>query len=269
MYRIVYRLIAIAAVTLAVQVQVASAHEFWIEPVTADVTSGDEIVAELKVGRMLSGDALPYLSNRFERFTVTALGETRPVTGFDGDLPAASIKTLAPGLHILTHQTVPFRATYTDWDLFGQFLDEENFPEIATDHRARGLDPENFAERYSRYAKALIPVGKLEADARDQSLGLPFEIVAVDLPFASEKKKFEVQLLRDGAPVAHRRVSLFHGNQSKPAERLVFETNGNGKVELPIIGNGKYLVSSVMIDPANTPPVAWQSHWASLVFLLD
>lgn len=269
MHRIVRRSIAIATIALAAQGQVASGHEFWIEPLTADISPGEKIAAELKVGRMLSGETFPYLSNRFERFTVTASGDTRPVEGIDGDLPAVSIKTRAPGLHILAHQTVPFRATYEDWDLFGQFLEEEDFPEIATEHRARGLDPGNFAERYIRYARALIPVGELASDAQDQPLGMAFEIVAEDLPFAPEKKNFTVQLLRDGEPVARRRISLFYANQRKLVERFIFETGADGRVELPLMGAGTYLISSVMIDPANAPPVVWQSQWASMTFLLD
>ncbi|UWQ55956.1 DUF4198 domain-containing protein [Leisingera caerulea] len=269
MYRIARRSVMIAAVVLTVQGQVAHGHEFWIEPSMANIVPGGILAAELKVGRMLAGEAFPYLSDRFERFTVTAAGGTRPVSGTDGNLPAVSIRTQASDLHVLAHQTVPFRATYTDWDLFGQFLEEEDLPEIAAWHRARGLDASNFAERYIRYAKALVPVGKLEPDAQDQPLGMAFEIVAEDLPFSPETESFTVRLLRNGAPVAHRRVSLFHSDQSKPVERITFETDARGKVVLPLLGSGRYLISSVMIDPANAPPVVWQSHWASLTFLLD
>lgn len=244
----------------------AAGHEFWIEPASADVSEGERIEAHLKVGRLLEGVEHPYLKDRFERFTVTRNDQTNEVAGLDGDFPAISIEATEPGLHILAHQTIAFRASYDDWALFGQFLAEERLQDIAAQHRSRRV-PQAFSERYIRYAKALVPVGDPAGLGADRALGMPLELVAETLPFDPGAQAFSVRLLQEGEPVTERQLSIFHKSKDGVL-RQTGQTDREGRATLPLSGPGLYLVSGVVLEPVNRAPVYWQSRWASLTFRL-
>lgn len=244
----------------------ATAHEFWIEPVAGTVAAGGRIEARLVVGRMLEGVEHPYLPERFRRFTLTSGGATTPIEGLAGDLPAVSLGAPDPGLHILAHETIAFRARYDGPALFEQFIAEEGFGADAARRLERDV-PDDFAERYIRYAKALVPVGGADAPGTDSALGMTLELVAETLPFEPGARAFAVRLLRDGAPVAGRQLAIFHGTAGGTARKTVL-TDAEGRATLPLGGPGFYLVSGVVLDAVDRPPVYWQSLWASLTFRL-
>ena len=123
---------------------------------------------------MLRGTPYPYLPQYIVRFDVTADGKAEPVTGLPGDLPALNYVAQHPGLQVIAQQTVPYRVTYEDWELFRKYVTEEGFPEIEGEHLKRGLPTTGFTERYTRYVKALVQAGPPRPGDRDVRTGLPF-----------------------------------------------------------------------------------------------
>ena len=258
-----HRLAAWAAGLMLVSAAPGPAHEFWIEPEAGVIEPGEAIVAGLKVGTMLKGEPYPYLSNRFVRFEVIQAGRAEPVSGTEGDLPALSQPAPGAGLTAIVQQTVAFRVTHDDPALFRQYLVDEGLDGILEHHRARGLPETGFAERYTRYAKALVQVGPVAPGATDRSNGMPFEIVAGANPYAEGQAVLPVTLLWQGAPLAHWQISVFRDNGD--VTRTPVRTDAEGRVELPL-GSGRYLLNAVLMEPADDDPVVWSSHWASLSF---
>jgi hypothetical protein len=256
---------AAAATMIALLAAAAPAHEFWIAPESGLVNPGQPIVADLKVGQMLRGEPYPYLSNRFARFTVTVGGAIRPVAGDEGDIPALAAMPAPPGLNVIAHETVAFRTTYDDWTVFRKYLADEGLDRFAELHRARGLPEKGFAERYTRYAKALVQVGPAMPGDGDVALGLPFELVVAANPYAPGLSALPVSLTWRGEPVAEHQITILR-DTGETVTRSTIVTNLAGQAVIPLTPGSKYLLNAVRLEPIDQSPIVWQSHWASMSF---
>jgi len=243
-----------------------SAHEFWIAPESGEISPGESIVADLMVGKMFKGEPYPYLSNRFRAFTVTVGGETSTIAGNDGDIPAVAMKAERSGLYVIALQTVAFRLTYDDWSKFRDYLALEGLDQFADLHRERGLPETGFAERYTRYAKALVQVGPFAASEADVRTGMPFELVAEDNPYSPRVEILRVSLIWRGVPVANHQISIFRNDGV--VTRTTAITDAAGRASIPLPGDGEYLLNAVYLEPVDNAPVVWESHWASMSFKL-
>lgn len=243
----------------------ATAHEFWIAPERSVLAPGDPITADLSVGLMLRGEPYPYLSDRFARFTVTAAGETTGVSGFEGDLPALRGFPAKPGLNVIAHQTVAFRATYDDWAVFQKYLTDEGLDAFADLHLARGLPETGFAERYTRYAKALVQAGPPRQGDQHTPLGLDFELVATANPYSSGLEELMVTLLWHGAPVSDHQITVL-ADDGVDVTRSTVRTDQSGTVTITLRPGCSYLLNAVRLDPVDSDSVVWHSHWASMTF---
>jgi len=240
-----------------------SAHEFWISLKSGQIGPGDDIVGDLMVGIMMRGNPYPYLPEYIVRFDVTAQRHTDPVGGMPGDLPALNYKTRAAGLQVIVHQTVPFRLTYGDWELFQRYVREEGFPEVEALHLERALPMTGFSERYTRYVKALVQAGPTLPDDADIRTGLPFEIVAEANPYEPGLAALPVRLYWRDQPAPNVQISILHDIGT--VERQTVRTDASGRASIKL-ASGSYLLSAVRIDPVENDTVAWHSHWAALSF---
>ncbi len=256
-----------ALVALALAGAPAAAHEFWIAPQDGSIAPGAEIVADLKVGQKLRGEPYPYLSNRFQSFTVTVGGATTEVAGNEGDIPALSHVAGRSGLHVIAQHTIAFRVTYDDWAVFRRYLADEGLDSFADLHRARGLPETGFAERYTRCAKALVQVGPVDPADGDVRTGMPLELVAEANPHAPGVDMLPVTLIWRGAPVANRRINIFRDDGV--VTRTTATTDATGRALIPLSGDGEYLLNAVVLRAVDDTPVVWDSHWATLSFRLQ
>ncbi len=249
-----------------------SAHEFWIEPDVAQIGVGDGFSATLRVGQDLAGSTYSYIPARFERFTITANGATKPVESRVGDNPALQMEADQLGLHIIAYQSKFETLTYSSAEKFQQFLDYEGLDWVQDAHERRGLPSENFKENYTRFAKALVQVGpySFNSSSNDRAVGLPIELVALQSPFEPNRNQIEVRLLRSGNALADIQVATFQRNVDGTVSRRLTRTNGEGIAEIEIIGDGFVLVSAVQMEAlvagAGEAAPVWQSLWASLSF---
>jgi hypothetical protein len=243
----------------------AAGHEFWIAPKSGIVMPGETIVGDLMVGVMLRGTPYPYLPQYIVRFDVTAKGKTESVTGLPGDIPALKHLASPAGLQVIVHQTVPFRVTHSDWGLFQQYVIEEGFPEVEGQHLKRGLATTGFAERYTRYAKALVQAGPTQHEDRDFRTGLAFELVAEANPYQAGLDDLPVRLYWRDEPAADVQISIFRDTGT--VERRTVRTDKEGRAHIGL-QSGTYLLSAVRIDPVEDEPVLWNSHWAAMSFIV-
>jgi hypothetical protein len=140
------------ALWCAICASVATAHEFWIEPLDYQVLPGTNIVANLKNGENFDGISLAFIDRNFTRFDVVVGDSITPVTGRMGDSPALDVPAPQSGLPdnglvVVVHETTPSFVTYSEWDKFLAFAQHKDFRDIAARHAANGFGPVPFKER--------------------------------------------------------------------------------------------------------------------------
>ncbi len=244
-------------------------HEFWIDPVEAQIESGEAIVADIRVGQEFAGSAYSFFPRNFRRFDLSDSGGTAQVDGRMGDRPAVN-QTADDGLVILVHETIDYDLTYREFEKFREFVEHKDAAWVLEAHADRGLPETEFGEAYSRYAKALIGVGSSEG--QDRFFGLETEIVAGLNPYTDE--------LQGGMP-----VTLFYQNEVRPDAQIeVFEKSSDGTVSISTVRtdlSGQALISvrpgyDYMLDAvvlrepspeiSEELGVVWESLWANLTF---
>ncbi|MFN3311969.1 MAG: DUF4198 domain-containing protein [Hyphomonas sp.] len=266
------RLLIIAAVLISL-VQVAFAHEFWLEPVAPRVASGGDIAVRARIGEMFEGHEVRNFAS-MQRIVDLTLGDiTVPVQGEEMQSPAFQARSLGDGLHVLRYQSRDNQLTYDDYKKFTDFLVEADRLDLIEAHDARGLSRENIREVYFRYAKTLIAVGSGEGD--DKYLGMPLELVALTNPYAGlgdNPMRFQLRFL--DAPQADAALHVFIRPAAGDVVSLKLRTNANGEVEVPTDIAGSYMVNAIHVLPASPRMemllgAAWQSLWASSTYAVE
>jgi uncharacterized GH25 family protein len=243
----------------------ASAHEFWLEttdyhpPVTAAVP------ISIHVGQFFKGNSFPYLGDEFVRFAVHAGGKTADIKGMNGDMPAANIALLTPGLAAVTYHSHPFDLTFKEWKKFEAYIHQEGLSGVLARH-AKGDKPRTeIKELYERDAKLLIDAGG-GGKGQDGLTGLPLELVAEHNPYRLKAgNPLPVRLYFRGTPLPDVQITAF--SRADPKHPKKYRTDSSGRAEVPLPLPGPWLLNAVhMVEPAKDQDAHWYSYWASLVF---
>lgn len=244
------------------------AHEFWIDPAAFAVRPGDTVTADLRVGEEFRGSSQSYLPRNFVRFEVVAGGDTIPVEGRMGDIPALAMEDLPEGLAVVVHETTARDLTWSEWDRFLGFAEHKDLGDVTALQAARGLDQQDVREEYYRFAKALVSVG--EGAGADARVGLRTEFVALANPFTDDLSGgFPVQLWLGDAVRVDAQVELFAETPDGEVVVTYHRTDADGIVSLPVAAGMRYMVDAVVLEPVE--PVAeddpeWRTLWANLTF---
>lgn len=259
------------ALTLAVIIaggKGAVAHEFWIDPVAFAVAADQTLEANLRVGEAYRGGPQPLLPQGFARFDVVAEGEVRPVEGRLGDIPALRMAGLSEGLAIIVHETAGQSLTWSEWDRFLAFADHKDLGDVTAMQAVRGLDQQDVAEVFFRYAKSLIAVG--QGAGSDTRVGLRTEFVALANPYVDDLSGgLAVQLWLDGAPRPDVQVEVFAKAPDGTVSVTLKRTDAQGIATVPVAPGHRYMIDAVVLEPL--VPVAegdaeWRTLWANMTF---
>ncbi len=222
-------------------------------------------MASLRVGQNYDGETFPYLSSRFETFTISEDGKTREYRGHEGDQPALKAGADAPGLTVLTYVSNPSKLLYRKWETFLTYTANEGLTGAVEAHLAAGLPKTGFRETYRRHAKALIQVGPVDTRARETAQGLELELVTLDNPFDPDAKALRVALLRSGKPAPDVQIAIFRkGADGTNTEKL--RTDDRGRAEITLEDGTRHLLNAVILERSEEPGIDWNSEWASLTF---
>ena len=248
------------------------AHEFWIEPLDFQPESGASLQAYFKNGENFKGSTLSYFDRSSTRFEMYLDGAAIVLSPRSGDSPALDV--VAPdqdGLVVVVHETTTSRITYREWPKFLKFAAHKDFAQAEADHLAAGWPQENFRERYSRHAKALIGVGS--GIGRDVEVGLKTEFVALSNPYADGfDNQMTVQLLMDGAPRPTAQVEVFERAPDDMVLVTLHRTDDAGLATVQVKPGHDYLFDAVSLrkaeDTGDNPerPILWETYWASITF---
>ena len=258
------------AISITCIATLAKGHEFWIEPKSYQVVTGDELVAELRVGQSFSGGSQAYLPQNFRRFEYGANGQTAPITGRLGDRPAARLETSGEGLVVLIHETTDLKITWDEFGKFEKFVRHKDAEWVLEAHQSEGLSEENVAEAYSRYAKSLVAVGA--GAGSDFESGLETEIIALENPYTGNMADgIDVRVLYQGNPRAEEQIEIFEKTDSGDVSIFTLKTDANGEATIPVKPGHQYMLDSVVLrkpsaELANSRNVLWESLWANLTF---
>ncbi len=216
---------------------------------------------------------MPRDPQRIVRFAAIGPAGETPIPGVAGTDPAGYLLVSAPGLYQLVyrsnHDTVELDAAK-----FERYLAEEGLERILALRAERRESASPAREIFSRCAKSLIAVGGAPAGGAgraagaDHVLGLPFELVPGENPYAlAAGRELPLTLLFDGRPLAGAKVTAIP--KGHPGEQVSARTDGQGRARLPLGRGGLWLVKSVHMLPAPAGSGAqWESWWASLTFEL-
>jgi len=255
-----------ASALVGVLTSFVHAHEFWIEPQRYQVTENEAVIAHFKNGEVFVGINLAFFDRRSERFDYLLNGETTVLSPRMGNLPALDVAPSEDGLMVVVHETAPSLITYKEWEKFQAFADHKDFPDIRNRHRARGLPETDFAERYTRHAKALIGIGA--ADGTDERRGLRTEFVALANPYTDEMAQgLPVRLFDGDTPRDNAQVEVFERAPDGSVTVSLTRTDDTGHATIPVRSGHAYLLDAVILQPsAQDSDAVWQTHWAALTF---
>ena len=235
------------------------AHDMWIEPADFAPQVGDIVGVKLRVGQDLLGDPIPRDPALIRQFIVEDAEGRKPLVGRTGADPAGLLRVAAPGLHVLGYYSNS-SAVELSPEKFNQYLKDEGLEQVAAIRNGQA----NVRERFTRCAKSLVLVGT--GPANDRKLGFPLELVAERSPHGARVSDLPVRLTYQDRPLAGALVVAF--NRKNPSAKLSVRTDRDGRVYLPIRGQGLWLIKVVHMVVSPTPDADWLSYWASLTFQL-
>jgi len=251
------------------------AHEVWIEPQTAHLSKGDQLVADLRIGDMFKGNHLIYIPQQTERLSVlTATGSfdldpqigSRPVV----TVPSEKLTGMSGEL-VVVYQSSNSYLQYDTGEKFFRFAEKKGAADVRKIHEERQLPDKGFVERYKRFAKASITIGPDAGRVNDRAVGMELEFVSLArTPLSGAGDELETQLLYQGDVVPAALVTLFSRDPDGTITTSRLTTDKRGIVTVTARSGHRYLLDHVMVrdsDPSrdrNRP--VWESLWASLTF---
>ena len=248
----------------------AQSHEFWIEPLSYQISPDQRIQGELYNGQEFEGTQISYLPQRFTRFTMASDLRQNDVENRLGATPALDSVPYGEGLHVISYQSHMAIIGYSEWEKFLAFADHKAFDDIENWHDTRGLPRTDFNEGYWRFAKTLVGVG--HSTGRDYRTGLAVEYVALDNPYTDDLSNgMRVQLYVLDDLRVNGQVELLEKAPDGSVAITLHRTDENGIATLPVKAGHSYLVDHVYLrepraELAAQADIVWETLWAALTF---
>jgi uncharacterized GH25 family protein len=246
---------------------VASAHEFWVQPMNFRPGPSENVGIRLMVGDGFPGEARPRDPNKLERFVVAGTVGEMPIPGKDGAEPAGLHRFERDGVHVLGYRGKNSRIEL-DAGKFEAYLKEEGLGHISVKRAERGESAKPGRELFSRCAKSLVCVGTpVEGDeGYARSLNMEAEITPLENPYLKKPgETLRVRVTHAGSPAAN--VTIAALNSEKPGEHGEAKTDGDGIATVTLSGPGVWLLNTIHMTEAPAGSDAdWQSVWGSLTF---
>lgn len=243
----------IAALALA-SATMASGHNFWLQPESHKVETGDSLQVDFKIGDV--GQDADDWGVYWERVAAIRLYGPNGVTDQQDALRVSSgaergravIAAAMPGSYVLGFES---NTAFSDLEAvrFNRYVANEGLSAIAAHRAALRLEGANGTELYARRAKALIQVGERRTNNVTQRIGQILEIVPLNNPFAlSEEEQLTLQVIWRGEPLEGAKLHASPINGSAPP--IVVSTSADGVATVSGPGASAMLYTVVWGVPA-------------------
>ena len=248
----------------------ATAHEFWLQPLQFRVPVGATVAIQLLVGENFTGQPWAGNRRRLVRFVHVSPADTAGLLPTD-TAAATTITFQQPGTHVVALATNNAYLTLPAGQ-FNAYLKAEGLDNALLLRQQRGQLAAPGREAYRRCAKTLVQAGPANprdtARAYARPVGLPLELVPEQNPYLLRPGGLlTVRVLRGGLPLPGALVQVWQQTAGQPARTTKFYSNQNGRGLFRLSAPGRCLVSTVRMAPTPDPARAdWQSTWASLTF---
>lgn len=246
----------------------AHAHEWWLTATPWHASAGDTVELRAWVGTGAVGEPKRFVATRARHLSVrdAARRDLLPVA-VDSAATFARIVAGDGGGLAFAYES-DFARIVLPAAEFEAYLREEGLEPVARIRQRRGQQDRPGRERYARCARAWC-AGDSSARVREAS-GLTLELVPLHDPTLPGPATFELRLR--GRPLQAALVRLWRRPPRTAAGDslgVAFQerTDLDGRVRLPDLGPGRYLASTVFMEPCPDRAEAdWQSHWSSFTF---
>lgn len=245
----------------------ASAHEFWMQPKKYRYQVGEEVNIDFMVGESFTGefwDLQRHKAEKVEVYSATGVKdltkEVKPTRGKN-----LSLKPGQEGTFLIAMKS---NAAYIEMEghAFNDYLKEDGLDDIFNERKKLNQLDKPSREYYSRFAKLMVQVGDKKDDTFKKMLGLRYEIVPDQNPYALKTGDYlQCKVFYEGKPAPHRLVKVWSKINNTTFLQNIY-TEKDGSVRFPISTSGEWMVSSVTMIKSEKAGADYHSLWASLVF---
>jgi hypothetical protein len=178
----------------------------------------------------------------------------------------AKVLAANEGLAILTANTIP-NFIQLEAKEFRSYLEHENLSEVIAWRDQHGEAGRPGRERYSKFVKSLIRVGKADG-FYSKVAGLTIEIIPEVNPYGLHPGQLlPVQVLFRGKPAANIAVESAWLENGKAKLETIGRTDSLGKLGIPVKSSGPHRLHAIVMERcADAKAADWESFWASLTF---
>ena len=206
----------------------------------------------------------------------------------DGNTTVLDAQFDEPGNYVIGVGTKPRKIHITAED-FNYYLIYEGLSDDAEQRRKLQERGVKAAERYTKFAKAIVQVGHKQTKNYAAVLGHRAEIVPLSNPYAIKSgQRFRARILKDGAPLANELVFATHEGfyglnaEGRYEEIATMRSDEDGIIELDLaapgrwyirlihltrLGDAEYWYSNLLIWLGlEERRIPYESLWATLTF---
>jgi len=280
-------------VTLSIATSIVGAHTLFLKPDSFHLGEGATVNIPLLNGTFTKNENKISSSRIVDAVVVAPSGLRQEISSNAWSIGEDEITVLTktfddPGNYVVGLGTKPLMARIEP-ENFNFYLEYEGLVDDASE-RARLEETETAAaEKYSKFAKAILQVGDGTSDNYDIVLGHRVEVVPLVNPYVlSVGDTFRARVLKDGDPLVGELVYATHEGHYEPDDRGIYDelvslrSDENGEVAFKISERGRWYVRFIELTRsgdsehwysgilvrlgAEEPRIPYESLWATLTF---
>lgn len=247
-------------------------HDFWLEAHPFYTTPGNRVEISAHAGTQFIGDSQPNIVNMYTDFSRWENGKRKEVDGELGRDPAGYFKPRYSGTYAIGYQSI-FNYIEIEAETFNQYLTDEGLNAASNLRERLGEHNLTGKEEFRRHVKTLIQIGEPgDIDQTHTDFGYDLELHAEQNPYQLKVgDTLTVSLHYLGKPIDN--ILIQAQSKKHPESVQKQRSSKTGKAAFLINEPGPWLIKAVKInrvDPEQDSTVKgdWQSHWASLTFML-
>jgi uncharacterized GH25 family protein len=245
----------------------ATAHEFWLQPIKFFFEPGENLVVSFKSGENFIGQSWDFKTQRIEKLELYQESKSLNLSDSikEGEKDNLVFALTKIGTHLVLMQSNN-AFMELDAEKFNAHLKEDGLDEILDHRKKTNTLADAGKEFYSLYSKLLIQVGDKKDDTYKQVAGFPIEIIPDKNPYVLKKgDPIRFKILFEGRPLFGIKVKVWNRFDNRTTLQNIY-TEKDGTFEARISNPGPWMVSVVKMAPSKQKGADWQSYRGSLVF---